>query len=136
MCGLAFVLYIYFTTYNCMSAGPLSQFSVCDVKRMVVSITSNAVGTDYISRNKILPILDKSLPVICHILNYTVSKSVFPSAWKLAQIIPLPKKYNPSSLSAYPPISTLPFFSKIHMRLIYIQLSSYLMLISVRISLQ
>lgn len=38
------------------------QFSACNVKSSIVSIASNAVGIDYISRNMILPILDEVLP--------------------------------------------------------------------------
>lgn len=67
-----------------------NQFSACDVKRSAISITSGTVNT---SRNMVLPILDKILLVIFHILNYSVSNSVFPPAWKMAQIIksiPLP----------------------------------------------
>lgn len=38
-----------------------NQFSACDVKRSVISIASNAVGTVNTSRNMVLPILDKIL---------------------------------------------------------------------------
>ena len=103
-----------------------SQFSTCDVKRSIVSITSNAVGSDCVSRKMILPILDEILPIICHILNYSISCGVFPSAWKDAQITPLPTKANPSSFSEYRPISILPFLSKILERLVHNQLSSFL----------
>lgn len=44
----------------------------------------------------------------------------------MAQNIPLLKKFNPSSLSDYRPISILPFFSKVLERFIYTQLRSFL----------
>ncbi|KAJ8711529.1 hypothetical protein PYW07_014674 [Mythimna separata] len=103
-----------------------SEFSACDVKKSILSITSNAVGSDCISRKMLLPVLDIILPVICHILNFSASNGVFPCSWKDAQIIPLPKKSNPSSFSEYRPISVLPFLSKVLERLIYNQLSSFL----------
>ncbi|CAB3262078.1 unnamed protein product [Arctia plantaginis] len=122
------------TTLNYLSSLPIpdcspfffSQFAACDVRKSIMSITSTAVGSDSISRKMVLPILDEILPVISHILNYSISVNVFPSAWKMAQIIPLPKKCNPSSFSDYRPISILPFLSKVLERLIHTQLTSFL----------
>ncbi|XP_062531624.1 probable RNA-directed DNA polymerase from transposon BS isoform X1 [Bombyx mori] len=74
----------------------------------------------------ILPILDQILPIICHILNESLSSGIFPKAWKEAQITPLPKKPNPTSFSEYRPISILPFLSKVLKRLIHNQLSEFL----------
>lgn len=37
-----------------------NQFSDCDVKKSIVSITINAVGSDCLNRNMILPILNMS----------------------------------------------------------------------------
>lgn len=102
-----------------------SQLSDCDVKKNILSIASNAVGSDSISRNMILPLLDILTPVITHILNNSLSSSTFPTAWKDAQVIPLPKKLNPS-LSDYRPISILPFLSKVLERVVHQQLSAFL----------
>lgn len=121
-------------TMNLLSAVPtpdytpfvFSKFSDCDVKKSIESIVSNAVGVDGISRNMIVPILDIILPVISHLLNYSVTYGVFPSIWKDAQIIPLPKKLNPRSFSEYRPISILPFLSKVLERLVHNQLSRFL----------
>ncbi|CAK1591293.1 unnamed protein product [Parnassius mnemosyne] len=104
----------------------LNQFSACDVKKSILSITSNAIGSDCISRNMILPVLDIIIPILCHILNSSISCGVFPSTWKDAHIIPLPKKPNPTSFSEYRPISILPFLSKVLERLVYNQLSAFL----------
>lgn len=103
-----------------------AQFTSSDVKRSIMSITSNAVGYDEVSRNMILPILNEILPIICHLLNYSISCGVFPSIWKNAKIIPLPKKNNPSYFSEYRPISILPFLSKVLERLVHTQLNNFL----------
>lgn len=103
-----------------------NQLSDCDVKKSLESITSNAVGSDCISRKMILPVLNEILPVICHVLNYSVSCGVFPSSWKEAQITPLPKKCNPVSYPEFRPISILPFLSKVLERFIHNQLSAFL----------
>lgn len=104
----------------------IRQFTPCDVKKSMISITSNAVGIDGISRNMLIPILDSILPILCFILNFSISNGVFPSTWKEAQIIPLPKKNNPKSFSEYRPISILPFLSKVLERLVHNQLNSFL----------
>ncbi|KAG7301647.1 hypothetical protein JYU34_014621 [Plutella xylostella] len=104
----------------------IRQFSDCDVKKNILAITSNAVGSDNISRNMIVPIIDIILPIITHILNSSINSGTFPSPWKEAQIIPLPKKLNPSSFSDYRPISILPFLSKVLEKLVHYQLSGFL----------
>lgn len=103
----------------------LSQFTACDVKKSILSISSNAAGGDGISRNMIVLILDEILPILCHILNNSILEGTVPSCWKEAQIIPLPKKSNPKSFSEYRPISILPFLSKVLERLVHNQLSSF-----------
>lgn len=103
-----------------------NEFTACDVKKSILSISSSAVGGDSISRNMIVPILDEILPILCHILNGSVLKGAVPSCWKEAHIIPLPKKANPKSFSEYRPISILPFLSKVLERLVHSQLSIYL----------
>ncbi|KAJ0182642.1 hypothetical protein K1T71_002011 [Dendrolimus kikuchii] len=103
-----------------------TQFSDCDVEKSIVSITSKAIGSDSVSRNMIIPILDIILPIISHILNFSISSRTFPSSWKKALITPIPKKANPSSFSEYRPISILPFLSKVLERLVHKQLSIFL----------
>jgi hypothetical protein len=104
----------------------LAEFTVSDVKKNVLAISSNAVGVDSVSRKMILPLLDFLAPVITHILNCSISSGIFPTLWKEADIIPLPKKAKPSSLSEYRPISILPFLSKVLERLVHQQLTSFL----------
>ncbi|CAG9130076.1 unnamed protein product [Plutella xylostella] len=120
-------------TLNTLSSKPtpdfsefnFSQFADSDVERSILAITSNAVGSDSISRKMVLPILDIILPVISHILNFSISSNTFPSTWKDAQVTPLPKKSNPS-FSDYRPISILPFLSKVLERLVHHQLNRFL----------
>ncbi|CAG9134498.1 unnamed protein product [Plutella xylostella] len=97
-----------------------------DVKRCISDITSKAVGIDDISAHMIVMILDVILPHITNLINYSLLCSSFPSLWKKAFILPLPKVPNPTSLSQFRPISILPFLSKVLERLVFEQLSSYL----------
>ncbi|XP_059061639.1 uncharacterized protein LOC131854532 [Achroia grisella] len=102
------------------------QLTDCDVEKSLLSISSNAVGSDSVSRNMILPILDILLPSITLLFNKSLSSGVFPSNWKDAFIIPLPKKNIPTSFADYRPISILPFLSKALERLVQLRLNSFL----------
>lgn len=102
------------------------SFTERDVKKNILSISSNAVGADDISRNMIVPILDIVSPILTHILNHSINTGKFPEAWKQAQIIPVPKKPSPLVVSDFRPISILPFLSKILEKLVFQQLSQFL----------
>lgn len=102
------------------------QLSDCDVERSLLSISSNALGTDNISRAMIMPILDILLPTITFLFNNSLSSGIFPHIWKEAFIIPLPKKNIPTVFSDYRPISILPFLSKALEKLVHQQLNLFL----------
>lgn len=96
-------------TPNC-SPFVFNQFDVCGVRKSIVSIASNAIiyqyaynnkGNGSISRIMVLRIQDEILRIIYHILNYSISVNAFPSAWKMAKFIPVPKKCHPSSITDY-----------------------------------
>ena len=78
-----------------------AQFTESDVKENILAITSDAVGSDCISRKMIIPILDILIPVLTKIFNFSINTGTFPSPWKEAQLTPLPKNRNPSSMSDY-----------------------------------
>ena len=60
---------------------------------------------------------------ICHIINASLEIGIFPSRWKRAKIIPIPKSNPPVSLSDLRPISLTPAPSKILERIIAKELS-------------
>ncbi|CAK1592456.1 unnamed protein product [Parnassius mnemosyne] len=62
-----------------------SQVTVNDVKKNILAITSDAVGSDSISRKMIIPLLDLLAPILTLILNRSFDTSVFPSSWKDGQ---------------------------------------------------
>ncbi|XP_026328672.1 uncharacterized protein LOC113236727 [Hyposmocoma kahamanoa] len=81
---------------------------------------------DDISRQMIVCCLDSVLPIITHIINCSLSSGTFPSSWRRAYVLPLPKINNPSVLKHFRPISILPFLSKILEAVVHRQLSSFL----------
>ena len=66
------------------------------------------------------------LSQIRHILNLSVKSMTFPSDWKKAKVVPIPKNKNPTDVGDLRPISLLPIIGKILERLVYNQLSKYL----------
>lgn len=107
----------------CFSFSPVST---CEIKKIILSISSKAVGTDSIGRALLIPILDVLLYPITHIINFSLSTGSFPTLWKDSFIIPIPKKPSPSDFSHLRPISILPFISKVLERTIHRQFTDYL----------
>ena len=58
-------------------------------------------------------------------VNQSLTTGIFPDNLKLAKVIPLFKKGDPTSLNNYRPISFLPALSKIFERVIYNQINNY-----------
>lgn len=71
-------------------------------------------------------VLDCLLHVLVDIVNSSLVNGEFPSLWRKAFVIPLPKISSPVSLSNFRPISILPFLSKITEAVAHKQLSCYI----------
>ncbi|KAK3552383.1 hypothetical protein QTP86_011263 [Hemibagrus guttatus] len=69
------------------------------------------------------------LPFITTVINASLTSGHVPTAFKKARVIPIPKKpaLDPSDISNYRPVSLLSFLSKILERIVYNQLSDYLL---------
>ena len=64
-------------------------------------------------------------PVISEIVNQSISTGVFPDQLKIATVIPVFKKGDPTNPSNYRPISLLPFMSKILEKIICVRLTNF-----------
>ena len=99
---------------------------VHEVGRCIESLNKKSVGPDGINSS----ILKLSLPYILdsltHIYNLCISKGTFPTEWKKAKIIPLPKVKSPSGIDDFRPISVLSILSKPIEKHIHKHLLSYL----------
>lgn len=102
-------------------------FSLTDVDKAL----NHLLSTNYSSHNSIpdsvmlyfKPIFCLTL---CNLFNCICASGIFPSAWKLSTIIPLPKKTNTTSVENYRPISLINNISKIFERVLYEKLSEFL----------
>ncbi|CAG9113625.1 unnamed protein product [Plutella xylostella] len=97
-----------------------------EIRKIILSLKSKAVGHDNIGRIMVVNLLDILLPAITHIINHSLTSGHFPDLWRKAYVIPLPKITNPSSLNHYRPISILPFLSKVLESIVHRQLTAFL----------
>lgn len=66
-------------------------------------------------------LLPNLIAFITHIFNTIITKSCFPTIWKHAKIIPIPKSNN-----EYRPIALLPYLSKAFEKILHHQINTYL----------
>ena len=92
----------------------LEVFSCCNM------VKSNSTGPDNIHPIFIKTLLPILLPYLTYLFNNIITKSYFPSKWKHAKVIPVPKSNN-----EYRPISILGYFSKVLEKLLYVQISTH-----------
>ena len=87
--------------------------------------TKNSCGFDGISTKllKVIePVILKSLTLL---INQVLYSGVFPDKLKIAKVIPIFKKDDPSLFENYRPISLLPTISNVLEKLFFMQIYSY-----------
>ena len=97
-----------------------------EVRRTVMAFQSNkAPGHDKVRMSTIKDALPCILPVITDMINRSLQTSVFPSTWKISEVIPLLKEGDHEVANNNRPLSLLPAISKICERVALNQLTSY-----------
>lgn len=102
-----------------------------EVLDALLSIKSDAIGADGISLRMIRLCCPYILRFITHLINFSIETNSFPSEWKTAHVIPLPKVKNPNELKDLRPISILPALSKVFERVLYNQLKVHVQTYSI-----
>lgn len=97
-----------------------------EVVEALLRIKTESVGMDGIPLKFVKLILPVILPFLTHLFNFSLTSSTFPTQWKTAKLIPIPKISSPSSTSDFRPISILSSLSKALEYLINKQLCDYL----------
>ena len=88
--------------------------------------TSRSSGHDGLSVNLLKRIIIHIATPLSYIFNISISTGKCPSSFKIAKVIPVFKKDDPSLLTNYRPISILPSMSKILEKIIYKRLYIFL----------
>lgn len=97
-----------------------------DIITSVNSIKSKATGADLLPVLFISLCLPALLPVLDHLFNYCLQNSVFPSMWKCANIIPIPKIKTPLEPKDFRPVSLLCVLGKALEKIVHAQVSQFL----------
>jgi len=96
-----------------------------DIKKIIMGMKSNAIGVDGISIQFIKMFLDEIIFVLEHIFNYCLQSSVFPSLWKLANVLPLPKIKNASTCADFRPVNILCVLAKVLEKMVHDQMYDF-----------
>ena len=111
---------------------PSEQFNFHDVscgevKRVVTSIPNNkAPGIDKIPSRVIKEAAPVIIPQVTSVIDSSFKTSVFPSAWKTAEVLPILKEGDHEEACNNRPISLLPILSKVCEKVALNQLTPYL----------
>lgn len=97
-----------------------------EIYKVINSLKSNAVGSDGISLRMIKLCVPYILPYIKHVINFSLTSSIFPHSWKAAVVHPIGKIPHPESNNDIRPISILPVLSKIAEKIIEHQIKNYI----------
>lgn len=98
-----------------------------EVEKLILSLKNSCtVGWDGISSRILKQYKNTLVPPITHICKLSLSKGIFPDAFKRAIIKPIFKAGSRNLVSNYRPISILPSLSKILERIMNVRLIKYL----------
>ena len=114
---------------NTSFISPLFNFSKItetDVYNAVQRIHSNSLGADGITIKMIKLVLPFVVSALVNIINFSLTTAVFPSAWKDARVLALPKKQTVNSYDDLRPISLLSVLSKITEKIVYSQIIKHI----------
>ena len=116
-------------TFSKIEDGPVRtnpiKFKWKTVKRVIKNTINvkKAPGHDLISGKMLKELPDKSIKLISYIFNAIMKVGYFPSDWKIAQIIMIPKPgKDVTQTSSYRPISLLPILSKLFEKMLLTKL--------------
>ncbi|KAK3913454.1 putative RNA-directed DNA polymerase from transposon BS [Frankliniella fusca] len=97
-----------------------------DIYKAIQSIKSKATGVDNLSISFLKLCLPALMPIMEHLFNFCLQNSVFPSMWKMANILPIPKNKSPRECKDYRPVSILCVLGKALEKIVHAQVSEFL----------
>lgn len=105
----------------------IPYISIDMVNKMLSSLDiSKSTGLDEIGPRFLKLSAASIYPVIHHILNLSISQSIFPDVWKSAKVNPLFKSGSKHDVNNYRPISVLPTLSKLLEKHVHDSIMTYL----------
>ncbi|CAB4029272.1 Hypothetical predicted protein, partial [Paramuricea clavata] len=109
---------------NFLDSITVSEF---EVQSLLSSLSpSKATGPDGIPAYLLKRCSEVIAPSLTVIFELSLQQGVFPSEWKSANVVPIPKKGDAHEVTNYRPVSLLSQVSKVLERLIFRQVSSFI----------
>ena len=102
------------------------HFTEDDILSVIRKLDPNkAHGHDQISI-RMIQICDKAICKPLHLIfSSCIESGIFPTEWKMANVVPIHKRDDKQNVKNYRPVSLLPIFGKIFERLIYNEMYSF-----------
>ena len=102
--------------------------SIDDIRRIVKNMKQKSCQLDPIPTWLLKLLLSHFLPVLCRIVNISISTGLFPDVAKHAIVTPILKKSNldKNIFSNYRPVSSLSFVAKLIERVVFLQIERHL----------
>ena len=111
----------------CAAGFELGPATLPELSRCIRQLSaSRAVGLDGVPLHAVRECFSVVGPHLLRIVNLSLTRKVFPSQWKTACVVPLPKSGDPRIPSNNRPISLLSVLSKILEKVVCSQLTEYL----------
>ena len=107
----------------------IKELSLEEVIKLIKGLrNSSATGIDFIDTRTVKLGAEALAPAIQHIINLSITTSIFPSAWKWHKVVPLLKSSDCDRIlpKSYRPVALLPVISKILEKAVFNQLVLYL----------
>ena len=115
----------YLTDINLVNSFFFAPTTNHDIRAIINSLKNKPNNIHNLSINILKQLSDILSPILCKLINKSLTNGYFPKTLKIARVIPLPKVSNPSNNDDYRGISILPLLSKIYEKVSHIQLYKY-----------
>ena len=114
---------MYFLCNNVIDSIFITEEDIIDIITTIP--TNKAIGPDKISHKMLKNTVSTIVKPLCLLFNRSLRDCLFPDSWKIANVLPLFKKGDPSELSNYRPVSLLSCVGKIMERIVFKYLYNY-----------
>ena len=120
----SFKKYLHCNVADSLFFSPITN---SDVLKVVLTLDINkSAGYDGFDTKVVISSIDSIVSPLCNIFNASIEKGIFPSALKIAKVLPIFKNGNKALLNNYRPVSILSIFSKMLEKIIYDKLISFI----------
>ena len=119
--------HLYYLNKKVNSVFTFNKIEEYTVKRIINNLPNKNSYGFYGFSTKLLKLIESAITKSLTLLtNQVITTGVYPDKLKIAKVIPIYKKGEPSIFNNYRPISLLPAISKVFEKIIFDQLSTYL----------